>query len=558
MIYQYWPYTLTLRSPVIISAPGGDPNSSLTLSWIPGAALRGAVAAAFGDPGGDCAQQRGFHDLVLGGRVRFLNAYPAPGKNRCLPRPLALRQTKNSPESGPGISVFDLAAFHGNPAANDGGAWPAEQLVDPPGEFLELAGSTLTLVRPAAGSRLHHQRDRARGRAWKDKNGREHGTIFFFESLDAGQSFRGLVQVRGESGNDTAPIAERVKSLAGETILIGRSRRAGYGGTAGIAWGDPACREVEDSGPEFFRPISGDLEPGAEFRLLLLAPCVARDPETGQVAPGALPVLLEKLLNQKAEPVRRRWAFDVAGGFNRKWRLETPQAPAAAAGSLFVFRAKEKIPVDFLRKLEHEGVGERREEGYGRILFLHHHIGQKIVLNLPDEKPSGRPAADPPELVQVIERRVLEAQVGRAIEETAATIAGGATRLPSASLLGRLRVPLRADPVKAAATFQAWLGTRGSPGCLRRPAAEQLARCRVEIDGRRVGLDRWLGEATGGGPVCKWLDVALLAQRYHVFSEDSARQHLEGKSRELGCRLADAVLAAMAVRVKLEETGDAD
>lgn len=47
---RYFPYTLTLKSPAVITALGGDPNSSSTLAYIPGAAVRGAVAKAWAIP----------------------------------------------------------------------------------------------------------------------------------------------------------------------------------------------------------------------------------------------------------------------------------------------------------------------------------------------------------------------------------------------------------------------------------------------------------------------------------------------------------------------------
>ena len=42
---------LTLHAPLIISHRGGDPNSTDTYNYIPGASVRGAVAQALGDPG---------------------------------------------------------------------------------------------------------------------------------------------------------------------------------------------------------------------------------------------------------------------------------------------------------------------------------------------------------------------------------------------------------------------------------------------------------------------------------------------------------------------------
>jgi CRISPR-associated protein Csx10 len=58
----------------------------------------------------------------------------------------------------------------------------------------------------------------------------------------------------------------------------------------------------------------------------------------------------------------------IVGGFNRKWGLPLPQTPALKAGSVFVFR-KADVDLKQLQKLEEQGIGERRIEGFGRIVF---------------------------------------------------------------------------------------------------------------------------------------------------------------------------------------------
>src|SRR5690606_8494300 len=88
--------------------------------------------------------------------------------------------------------------------------------------------------RPAAppiGSRFHQQRDRIKGRPWKDRAEQPHGALFAYEYLEAEQVFRGVVQVMPRARADI----ERIKELLGAgPILVGRSRRAGYGGEADV------------------------------------------------------------------------------------------------------------------------------------------------------------------------------------------------------------------------------------------------------------------------------------------------------------------------------------
>lgn len=551
----YLPYTLTLRSPAILTALGGDPNSSLTLPFIPGAAIRGVVAKALGDPGEDGTKRDMFHDLVLGGTARYLNAYPSTNDQRALPVPLSLRRGKNGPKGAKTVTVVDLAAFDGR-CPNDGDlseCWPDEQLVPLDEGYVTIGGAQRTLIHPKMSARIHHQRDRRKGRAWKDRQGTTHGAIFTFESLDVGQAFQGLIQVRGDTDEECRAMENRIKELLGGSILVGRSRRAGYGGMASIAWGELRDREVEGAGSEGLRPVNRDIAPREQFRLLLTAACIVRNPQTGQIDPAALPHMLPELLGDRAKLIRKRWSFETIGGFNRKWRLELPQALAVSAGSVFVFEAVRVIPLSELLVLEHEGLGERREEGYGRFVFLDAPLSP-ITLYSPQETQSPNDLdGEPPPLVLDIERRILAGKVARSIEECAAELVGKARHLPTNSLIGRLRLPLRGNPEQAIQALQRWLGSSNEAERLKGPAMEQLRRCR--LDGSR-SMDELILDVTREEKILERLKVDALAQRYHIVSELSAKRFIEERWKDLAVSLIEAVLAGLAVRNKTKEGWD--
>ncbi|MCL4218993.1 MAG: hypothetical protein KJ052_18585, partial [Candidatus Hydrogenedentes bacterium] len=120
---RYIPYVLTLKSPAIISELSGDPNSASTMSYIPGASIRGAVAAALGE------KDPLFRDLILGGAVAYLNAYPLRGVSRTLPTPVSWRHDRTisrTEERG----AFDFAAeSHLDMSLEDEVQGPHEKLV---------------------------------------------------------------------------------------------------------------------------------------------------------------------------------------------------------------------------------------------------------------------------------------------------------------------------------------------------------------------------------------------------------------------------------------------
>jgi len=542
---HYLPFTLTLRAPLLVTALGGDPNSARTLPYIPGSVLRGAVARALGDPGGDAERLAEFRRLVLGGRVCYLNAYPVASLRRSLPMPLSFRIPKDRPHAADGSwQVIDLAAFSGCGQGDGGGEeWPAETLTAVPAPFVTLGAAQPELVRPALASRVHHQRDRAKGRAWKARqNGGEvsHGALFTYEFLEDGQTFQGLILVRGETEVECAGLMEGVKSCLAGPLLLGRSRRGSYGGKAAIAWGHPRDRELDGEGL-----VRGDIPQGSTFRLLLTSPYIGRNTLTGHLDPTYLEQELIRALGGRAQMLGRCWSFEAVGGFNRKWRLETPQAPALAAGSVLVLKATEAIPLEDLPQIEHTGFGERRVEGFGRVAFWEAPRQWFTLRNVARGTATSAPGGDAPEIVRFAEQRLLISAAEREIARVAARLASSASRLPSSSLLGRLRPALRGDPQTGLETLRAWLG-HGGASRLRRPAMDQLERCRMD----RASLADWLRglAAQGGSRLESTLRLDVLAQRHHVVSEARAVEVLRDQSEVLKVRLIGAVLAALARR----------
>lgn len=544
MILRYLPYTLSLRAPAVLTSLGGDPSSSRTLPFIPGSALRGAAARGLGDPRADVGRREVFRQLILDGTVRFLNAYPNAGGRRTLPTPVSLRTDKNlAAAPGGEVTAWDLAAF-GEESTGDDARWPEASLSEVPDSFVSVGAAQPLRVGPARGSRVHQQRDRTRGRAWTDPQTEEpHGTIFAFEFLEADQDFDGLVQILGKDDATCDALAAQVKEALRGPVLVGRSRRSGYGGDASIAWGDPRDREVSGHGI-----TSADVPQGTRFRALLVSAYVGRDPETGQLDPAQLASEVVERLGGRAEVVHPRWRFQRVGGFNRKWRLEVPQALACAAGSVLVLEATSRIPFSDLVAVEHAGLGERRVEGLGRVVFLDA-PPETLVLRV--RSPREPKAADgaPPEVVRFAEARIADATVDRVIQEEAARLTRSSKSIPSTSLLGRLRNAMRAEPEGALATLQTWLAPEGAPRSrLKRPAMEQLERCRI---GNGQRLSAWLratAAGDGGQDVAALLRLDAVAQRSHIVSEASAREVLAGRDEALRARLIDATLAALSRR----------
>jgi CRISPR-associated protein Csx10 len=567
--YKYAFYNITLDAPAIITSLHNHLHSSVTLPYILGSALRGVVARALGDPENDPTRLAEFRSLVLGEAVRYLNAYPLFDERRSLPVPVSIRRCKYDSWDDTRVHAYDLSA------EDD---WPEDQLSALGQPFFTIGAADLILVGSEVSSRVHHQRDRIKGRAWKDDDEKTHGAIFVYESLDADQSFSGCIQVFGSTMPDCDNYLKRVKDKLKDRILIGRSRRAGYGGNACIEWKQETDREIQGIGKDGMRPISKDIPASSTFRVLLMSPYIGRNPKTGQINPSWLLEELRSKLNGYAQHVRTRWAFAPIGGFNRKWRLETPQALAAVAGTVVVFEAQQDISFDTILGIEHEGIGERKAEGFGRVTFLDAPL-KRIYLYKPKVKSDSTDLpkelhefTETPELVKTIEKRILDSEITKKIEDVAGTIAQSATRIPTNSLLGRLRTALRGDPVEGLKTLGNWLNEENEEKSLRQPAMDQLRHCRLKVEGAPKSLKEWLREMIfedgntpveeKKSPVSLLLKFDVVAQQYNVapedsvIPEDSARKWLDEKKQALTVRLTDSVLAALALRNRIKERKD--
>jgi CRISPR-associated protein Csx10 len=558
----YLHYKLRLQSPAIVSTLSGDPNSAATQPFIPGGALRGVMAARL-RASGIAGDSEDFRRLILSGDVHYLHAYPELAGERALPSPSSWKRLKDDKKS-----VHDLAEYSGIISANDEPDdfdWPEEGLATISDPFSAATGSAGTTTAPRIGSRLHQQRDREKGRSWTKRNGaseERRGMIFPYEYLEAEQIFRGAIQVMPAA---TADIGRIQESLSTGPILIGRSRRAGYGGEATIEFTGQTQREYENVS----NSTSHGVGPGRWFRALLVSTYVGRHPTTGQIDPSALQDELCCRLGNAATIERTRWSFEVVGAFNQKWRLEVPQTQAVAAGAVLVLKATSAIPAATLRAIEHEGLGERRVEGFGRILFLEHsedhgairltRAEDQALAESSGPRQLGPPSEQHRHQLDLLEQRIVLAAARAELDRVAALdlAAKAEGKLPTNSLLGRVRTLFRRAMDEQAAqaalvNLRIWC-SEDNPEALKKNAREKLERCKIDKDGLCVWL-RKLAEAGPGKLGWESLVQASgnqatltgLAAKSHLTSPEASEAVLHSHSALLRVHLIDAVLGAMA------------
>jgi CRISPR-associated protein Csx10 len=339
--------TLEAQQPILATSFQGDPNSDVSYSYIPGSMIRGAVIRRY-------MQQKKLSSLRLSdeevkrlffdaNRTRYLNAYlQSQEKKRTLPLPLSWFKDKDAElkEDSP-ITVYDFSLDKGDEPATPKSV----------GEyFWAKERGVVKLYKEKRQINIHNFRDRQKGRSTD-----EQGEIFRYEALDGGQTFQSAILCEDSDATTIQGL------LTKSNIWLGGSQTAGYGHTKIINL------EIRDRWDEIGVPAK-DRKQDKVLSITLLSDTLLRN-EWGQ--PVADPTLIkqavEEVLNITLLEIGSIFASNtLIGGFNLKWGLPLPQVPALVAGSVIIFEDIE-ITSNQIQQLEDRGIGERREEGFGRV-----------------------------------------------------------------------------------------------------------------------------------------------------------------------------------------------
>jgi len=344
--------TLETQQPVLATSFQGDPNSDVSYPYIPGSMIRGAIIGRY-------MRQHHWSELDLTNdevkrlffdakRTRYLNAYILSQKNkRTLPIPLSWFKDKDAEftDDFP-INVYDFSIEKGED--------PETPKVV--GEyFWTKEGGVVKLYKEKRRINIHNFRDRKKGRSTDNQ-----GELFRYEALDAGQTFQSIILCEDDD-------VETIQNLLVEpNIWLGGSKSAGYGQTK-IIHPQPSSTNWSEIGIP-----AEDRENDEILSITLLSDTLLRNDQGQPVAdPSLIKQAIEDVLNitlPQPKPGGIFTSSTLIGGFNRKWGLPLPQVPALTAGSVIVFEGEDiEITSEQIQRLEASGIGERREDGFGRI-----------------------------------------------------------------------------------------------------------------------------------------------------------------------------------------------
>jgi CRISPR-associated protein Csx10 len=329
-------FTINLLEPLLATGLEGDPNAGVSMQYIAGSVLRGAIIGLYQRNGNTVeANNQESRDLFFNGKVCYLNAYPQIKNERTLPTPLSWQEEKDD----------DSDRFY-NFAIKKREEKTSYKNLSSPFFAFESPNDTI-LCSPKFRLAVHTQRDAKKGRSTADE-----GAVFRYESIAEGTKFSGVII----SEDDTLLNKTKVLIENNKKVFLGGSRSAGYGKSEFTD-----VKFVEDW--KEFEPNENEKN---EISIYLLSNVILRD------ANGNFKTeLTADDFGLNATPIKSKTFIktEVVGGFNQKWGLPLPQAISIKAGSVFTFEKNQNFLTANLEELVKKGIGEKLSEGFGRIGF---------------------------------------------------------------------------------------------------------------------------------------------------------------------------------------------
>ena len=362
-------YKIELLEPLLIAEAGGDENTTISADYISGTAMRGALIGRYGTINLKDEKTR---RLFFSDQTLFLNAY----LENCVPTPRSWFFEKGEEEA-----IYDFAV-----EVED----EDRELEKPEKVSMRYVGQGNYFDAPQREVRIQTARNREYGRArgTEAKPDEFPGNVYQYEPLSAGQSFVGQLLCRDED------VRELEKRLQGE-FHLGSGRTAGYG-RVNITLYDKKSYGVSPKNDD----DRGDLADGVTI-VTLLSDVLVRD-QYGVFSADPNTLAHTLLPQRETQGIETQGIASLqgtfiettlVGGFNRKWGLFLPQQRAVAMGSVLVFKDLTEAQLGRLETLVENGVGERLNEGFGRIAINWQTSPTSLIYD--------KPASPPPDFTSI-------------------------------------------------------------------------------------------------------------------------------------------------------------
>jgi CRISPR-associated protein Csx10 len=394
-------YTVTLKSPLVISKPIGDENTVTTNNYLPGNVIKGLIAARI------MAKRRltkanahlddMFYHLLLpgSGALSITSAFPSQDRAVFCHTPMSLHTDKSNT-----ANLFNMIV-------------DKEDEKDAKYQREMIAICNKDVITHSVDKTLFFHTTRGDNRV---KGKSDEGGLFFYEAIDSGQQFTGWLW-------GTENTLETLIGLVGDKFnaSIGRSRSAQYGDAEiQIDLLDPKKVGSDDI-------YDTDIYGGdAEFLLSVLSPVIFYN-ESGisELGTARLESWLTKSFGVDVKIINAFARLTTVESFVGVWGMKMPRDVAYEEGSTFLVRIDDLDPETRTRKVKaliEKGFGERTDAGFGRVRVLNLDQDQyqkKVQVpnnKYPDEMPTALREIIKNIVQNEIRQRIVEAGIKNAEE----------------------------------------------------------------------------------------------------------------------------------------------
>lgn len=313
-----------------------------TMDYIAGSTLRGAYIYRYIQKFKIPDINQGEHRRkLLNGGITFLNAYPSYENIRSIPFPKCYFANKERIKSyqNKGISKLALQVGRGEPLG-DG----YEKV-----RVSEFISNNLNHLKPIKVEKISNLHINQTG---------EKNHLFRYEAIKRGQGFKGIIKVEQEED-----VQEVIDLFQDARVYIGGSKGSGYG----------KCRiynmQLVEENPEA-KGFESFMDFRQDLYILALSDILYRT-DVGEYKTFLEEDFLQNKLGlDKVEYINSSIETRDITSFNNKWGCYTPQIRGIKAGSVFQYEITGKLTIDKVQAWMNQGIGERKQEGFGRVLVL--------------------------------------------------------------------------------------------------------------------------------------------------------------------------------------------
>ena len=326
-------YCLLTQSTVLITDLSHSHGNVIeSRNYLPGSAIRGMVASLLAET---CPEEfAAVRTALLGGKTYFLDAIPARKGFSALPALMGFYEDKAE-------TMFHNVLISGSV--------PSHMKHAKLGTFCALDGDVLRCWSSdiTSSTRIALSREKE-----------VQASIFQTHCLEAGQLLEGYILLEDPA------LAKLISKVLNGTVWLGADRYSGFGKCRIV---ELTCQEQPAWIADYGYHVQEEI--GTELYLLAISPFTMLN-ESGEPCGLDLESLKAFLGLQSLEVSASATSVAEFGGYNRIWESRMPAVQMYERGSLFHLHCDTPPKIEKVRKLERDGLGIRRNEGFGQILFL--------------------------------------------------------------------------------------------------------------------------------------------------------------------------------------------